>query len=99
MGQWWLRLLQTLGVIHSASHTLDITRLAYQTDHFIMAYDLEKAPVANGTGFNMAKGELLTLSMRGLSNTHQRALVMCHSDSILELKDTGCDLLTLSNPV
>jgi hypothetical protein len=59
-----------------------------------MAYDLEKALVANGTGFNMAKGELLTLSMRGLSSTHQRALVMRHSDSIMELKHTGCDLLT-----
>ena len=44
-------------------------------------------------GFNCATGELITLSMNWLSNTHQRATVMVHHDVIIELRDTGADVL------
>jgi hypothetical protein len=46
-----------------------------------------------GSGFNAAKGELITISMNNLSNTHQRASVFVHHDVIIELRDTGCDVL------
>jgi hypothetical protein len=93
MSQWWLRLISALGVVHSASHNIAITRTQYETNSFIAAWDTEKVPVATGSGFNCAKGELVTISMKGLSNSHQKALIMCHHDVIIELRDTGCDVL------
>ena len=60
---------------------------------FIICYDTERCPTATSTGFNAAKGELITLSMKGLSNTHQRASVFVHHDVIIELRDTGADVL------
>jgi hypothetical protein len=93
MSQFWYRLTSALGVVHSASHNLAITRDEYETNKFIMAFDTERCPTATGTGFNAAKGELITLSMKGLSNTHQRASVFVHCDCIIELRDTGADVL------
>jgi hypothetical protein len=93
VSQFWYRLLSGLGILHSASHTLAITRAQYETDHFIWATDTEKLPVATGTGYSCAKGELITVSMKNLANTHQRATVVLHHDVIMELRDTGCDVL------
>jgi hypothetical protein len=93
ISQFWYRLVTGLGVFHSASHTVAITREQYETDHFIWCTDTERLPVATGTGFNCAKGELITVSMKNLGNTHQRATVVIHHDVIMELRDTGCDVL------
>ena len=93
MSQWWYRLTSALGVVHSASHNLAITRDEYETNKFIICYDTERVPTASSTGFNAAKGEPITLSMKGLSNTHQRASVFVHHDVIIELRDTGADVL------
>ncbi len=93
VSQWWYRLISALGVVHSASHNLAISRAQYETNSFIVGLDLERVPTATGTGYNASKGELITLTMQGLSNTHQKALVMVHHDVIIELRDTGCDVL------
>jgi hypothetical protein len=93
VSQFWYRLLTGLGVFHSASHTLAITRAQYEADHFIWCTDTEVLPVASNTGYNCAKGELVTVSMRNLGNTHQRATVVLHHDVIMEIRDTGCDVL------
>jgi hypothetical protein len=93
ISQFWYRLLTGLGVFHSASHTLAITRAQYEADHFIWCTDTEVLPVASNTGYNCAKGELITVSMRNLANTHQRATVVLHHDVIMEIRDTGCDVL------
>jgi hypothetical protein len=93
LSQFWYRLLNGLGVFHSASHTLAITREQYATDHFIWCTDTERLPVATGTGFNCAKGELITVSLKNLADTHQRATVVVHHDVIMEIRDTGCDVL------
>jgi hypothetical protein len=93
VSQFWYRLLQGLGVLHSASHTLAITRAQYEADHFIWCTDTELMPVASNTGYSCAKGELITVSMKKLGDTHQRATVVLHHDVIMELRDTGCDVL------
>ena len=93
VSQFWYRLLSGLGVLHSASHTLAITRAQYEADHFIWATDTERVPVATGTGHNCSKGELITVSMKNLAATYQRATVVIHHDVILELRDTGADVL------
>jgi hypothetical protein len=93
LSQFWYRLLNGLGVFHSASHTLAITREQYEQSHFIWCTDTERLPVATGTGFNCAKGELITVSLKNLGNTHQRATVVVHHDVIMEIRDTGCDVL------
>jgi hypothetical protein len=93
LAQFWYRLVTGLGVFHSASHTLAITREQFETDHFIWCSDTEKCPVASGTGYSVNKGELITVSMKGLAATHQRATVVIHHDIIVELRDTGCDVL------
>jgi hypothetical protein len=93
LSQFWYRLLTGLGVFHSASHTVAISRAQYETDHFIWATDTERTPTATGTGFSCAKDELITVSMTNLGNTHQRATICLHHDLIMELRDTGCDVL------
>ena len=93
VAQFWYRLLSGLGVMHSATHTLDITRAQYENGSFVWMTDTEKVPVAKSTGYNCSKGELITVTMKGLSNTHQRALVMCHHAVILELRDSGAEVL------
>jgi hypothetical protein len=93
MSQFFLRLLQTLGVVHSGSHTLEITRQTFQTSHFCAGFDLERVPSSVGSGLNASRGESITVEMKGLGNTHQRALVLCHADLIMELGDQGCTVL------
>jgi hypothetical protein len=91
--QFFLRLLQTLGIVHSGSHTVDMTRAHFQTTHFCAAFDLERVPSSTGSGLNASRGESITLEVKGLGNTHQRALVLCHADLIMELGDQGCVVL------
>ena len=93
ISQFWYRLLSGLGALHSASHTIAIKRGQYENGSFIWLSDLEKVPVATSTGYNCAKGELITVSMKNMSNTHQRATVTCHHDVVMELRDSGCDVL------
>jgi hypothetical protein len=93
LSQFWYRLVTGLGVFHSASHTLAITRDQFAASHFVYVTDTEKCPVASGTGYPVNKGELITVSMKNLGATHQRALVTLHHDIIMELRDTGCDVL------
>ena len=93
MSQFWYRLLAGLGVLHSASDTIAIDRAQYENGSFIWLTDTEKVPVATGTGYNCAKGDLITVSMKNLANTHQRATVTIHHDVVMELRDSGCDVL------
>jgi hypothetical protein len=93
MSQFFLRLLQTLGVVHSGSHALEITRQAFQDSHFCAAFDLERVASSTGSGLNASRGESITVEMKGLGTTHQRALVLCHADLIMELGDQGCTVL------
>ena len=93
MSQFFLRLLQTLGVVHSGSHTLEITRNSFETTQFCAAFDLERVPSSTGSGLNASRGESITVQMTGLGAVHQRALVMCHADLIMELGDQGCTVL------
>ena len=70
-----------------------ISREQYERDHFIWITDLETVPIAIGTGYSCSKGALITVSMKNLAATHQRATVILHHDVIMELRDTGCDVL------
>ena len=90
VSQFFLRLLQTLGIVHSGSHTVDMTRAHFQTTHFCAAFDLERVPSSSGSGLNASRGEAITLEFKGLGNRHQRAHVFCHADLIMELGDNGC---------
>ncbi len=91
--QFFMRLLQTLGVVHSGSHALDVTRESFETSQFCAAFDLEKVASSTGSGLNASRGEAITLDVKGLGNTHVRALVLCHADLIMELSDQGCTIL------
>jgi hypothetical protein len=93
LSAFWYRLVTGLGVFHSASHTIAITRAQYANTHFVWCTDTEKVPVASNTGYAVNKGELITVSMKNLAAAHQRALVTIHHDVIMELRDTGCDVL------
>jgi hypothetical protein len=93
LSQFFLRLLQTLGIVHSGSHTVDMTREHFQTTHFVTAFDLERVASSTGSGLNASRGEAITLEFKGLGNTHQRAHVFCHADLIMELGDQGCTVM------
>ena len=93
LSQFFLRLLQTLGIVHSGSHTVDMTRAQFQATHFVTAFDLERVASSTGSGLNASRGEAITLEFKGLGNTHQRAHVFCHADLIMELSDNGCTVM------
>jgi hypothetical protein len=82
-----------LGVVHSGSHALYMTRNSFETTQFCAAFDLERVPSSTGSGLNASRGESISLQMTGLGTTHARALLLCHADLILELTDNGAVVL------
>ena len=98
-GQFAMRLQQALGVWHSASHTINIDRPEYSTHKFLAMWDTEKVPLSSYTGENCATGSLITVNMKGVgsaanANFALKAMVSCYFDAILEIRDTGAQVLT-----
>ena len=99
VGQFAMRLEQALGVWHSAAHTINIDRPEYSTHKFLAMWDTEKVPLSSYTGENCATGSLITVNMKGVgsaanANFAQKAMVSCYFDAILEIRDTGAQVMT-----
>ena len=91
------QLKKTLGIQQTNFHSIDINMKQYMHNHFIIACDTEKQLSAGFTGLNTKNGDLITIktkSMSGIPADHPtRIYVTLHSDNVLNIRDSGVDVL------
>ena len=98
----YYQLKKTLGVQSSAVHNFNITSAEYRDNKFILGTDCEKVLDAGFTGLNTRAGDLMTISLKyrdkgnenyGVySRLADRIHIVLHSDQILEIRDSGCQV-------
>ena len=98
----YYQLKKTLGVQASAVHNFDISAAEYRDYKFILGTDCEKVLDAGFTGLNTRSGDLLSVSLKyankGTAETGiyprlaDRIHIVLHSDQILEIRDSGCQV-------
>jgi hypothetical protein len=107
VSQFYYRLLSALGVWQSSSHTINISRGEMMSHKCLMMWDTEKVPQAGFTGENVSTGAILTVNLKGVGvpssegssgnvvpNTYAtRAYVSCFHDAVLEIRDTGAQIM------
>ena len=90
-------LKKCMGIHQSSFHSLDIDSFEYRTHKFIVGVDLEKVLGASVSGENIKNGSLLTLMMKNIGTTDanypKSATIVMHADCILNIRDTGVELL------
>ena len=97
------QLKKSLGVQASALHNFDISALEFRDNNFILATDTEKVLDAGFTGINTSAGDLMSVSLKfkdkGAASTGgtysrlaDRIHIVLHSDQILEIRDSGCQV-------
>ena len=92
----YYQLSKCLGVQASALHNFDITAREYRCNKFILGTDCEKVLDAGFTGINTRAGDLMTVKFDYRSATTARRAdrihIVIHSDQILEIRDSGCQV-------
>jgi hypothetical protein len=94
----YYQLKKTLGVQASAVHNFDITPVEYRDNKFILGTDCEKVLDAGFTGLNTRAGDLMSVKFKyaargsGDSRLADRIHIVLHSDQILEIRDSGCQV-------
>ena len=98
----YYQLKKTLGVQASAVHNFDISAAEYRDYKFILGTDCEKVLDAGFTGLNTRSGDLLSVSLKyanaGVAESGiyprlaDRIHIVLHSDQILEIRDSGCQV-------
>jgi hypothetical protein len=97
------QLKKALGVQASAVHNFDITPLEFRDNNFILATDTEKVLDAGFTGINTRAGDLMSVNLKfkdkgtvSSGGTYPRLAdrihIVLHSDQILEIRDSGCQV-------
>ena len=86
--QHFMRLMQTLGVLNSASHSVNISAAGYASTQFLAGYDLESMPGAEGSGTPVQGGGQVQIFLKN-AGVPTRAYVTTHYDSVLEIKNQG----------
>ena len=93
------QLAKTLGVQSSALHNFDINAREYRYNKLILGTDCEKVLDAGFTGLNTRAGDLMSvkfdlkapateIAVRKADRIH----IVLHSDQILEIRDSGCQV-------
>ena len=90
------QLTKCLG-INSAFHGVDIIPQEYRSHVFIIVIDLEKIVEAGFTGINTKAGDLMVVKVKQNSGITQENIcnkmyITLHSDNILNIRDTGCEV-------
>ena len=91
------QLVKCLGINNSAFHGVDIIPLEYRSHKFIIGIDTEKILEAGFTGINTKAGDLMVIKLKQSSGIPQanictRMFFTLHSDNILNIRDTGCEV-------
>ena len=100
VNQAFYELKKALGIASSSFHSISPTRYQYQNDHFILAVDTEKIIEAGFTGLNTKAGDLMSIRCKNANGLPSgvpyfnatRMYVMLHTDNILEIRETGCQV-------
>ena len=76
-----------------------LTPEQYRNDHFIIGVDTEKILEAGFTGLNTRAGDLMIVRIKPQNGTQAEMptwatsmFIMLHTDQILEIRDTGCQV-------
>ncbi len=89
-------LTANLGVQASSMHNFDITAAEYRDFKFILGADREKVLNAGFTGINTRAGDLMSVSSKYASaetiSLADRIHIDLHSDQILEIRGSGCEV-------
>ena len=92
----YYNLMKTLGVQASSVHNFDINPIQFRDYKFILATDCERILNVGFTGINTRAGDLLTVKLKYNSNDVTRLAdrmhIVLHSDQILEIRDSGCQV-------
>ena len=91
------RLKQSLGILPSSFHALDISFVQYKDTHFIIGVDLEKVTDAAWTGLNTKAGDLVSVKTTWDPSIATNILplkmyVVMTADYLLEIRDSGCQI-------
>ena len=91
------RLKQSLGILPSSFHALDISYVQYKDTHFIIGVDLEKVTDAAWTGLNTKAGDLVSVKTTWDPSIATNSLpfkmyVVMTADYLLEIRDSGCQI-------
>ena len=93
------QLAKTLGVQASALHNFDINAREFRFNKLILGTDCEKVLDAGFTGLNTRAGDLMTVkfdlkapSGEIANRKPDRIHIVLHSDQILEIRDSGCQV-------
>jgi hypothetical protein len=97
LAETFYQLKKALGIHGSAFHSLSITPDQFRNDHFIIGIDTEKILEAGFTGLNTRSGDLMVVRGKyansNSATTWANAIYMIlHTDQILEIRDTGCQV-------
>ena len=90
-------LKKCLGIQNSSFHSVNIDPYQYRTHSFIVGIDTEKVLNAAFSGENIKNGSLLTLMMKNVNSNdfnYPKAInIVMHCDCILNIRDTGIEVL------
>ena len=91
------QLRKCLGIHNSTWHSIDISDSDYRSNRFIFGIDCEKMLAAGFTGLNTKAGDLMTVRAKYLGNDSSYVpdtlYMVMHSDQILNIRDTGVEVL------
>ena len=98
LAQAFFELKKALGIASSSFHSICPTYAQYMNRHFIVGVDTEKILEAGFTGLNTRAGDLMTIRVQGangalgVNDLGSKIYITLHSDLILEIRDTGCQV-------
>ena len=91
------QLRKCLGIHSSTWHSVNIREENYRMCQFIFGMDTEKMLAAGFTGLNTKAGDLMTVRAKCTptdpSLLPNSLFVVLHSDQILNIRDTGVEVL------
>ena len=92
----YYNLKKCLGVQAPSVHNFNTNPIQFRDYKFILATDCERVLSAGFTGINTRAGDLLTVKLKYNSNDVTRLAdrmhIVLHSDQILEIRDSGCQV-------
>jgi hypothetical protein len=99
LAETFYQLKKALGIVGSAFHSVAISAQQYMNDKFIIGIDTEKILEAGFTGLNTRAGDLMIVRIKPANGSVQdmplwatSMFIMLHTDQILEIRDTGCQV-------
>ena len=94
---WW-RTMNTVGIAGSLAHTTGITQADYESNSFCIGISTEKIDHLASSGENLSNTSTLFLKLKDFGSTSSDLCSRCQLiavyDSILEIRDTNCEIFS-----